>query len=68
MKQEKNNNQKCIKSVCVEKSSFKLTRVLLNELYENAHNADQDPCLEILIPAEDGKYYKLSCTVEKVRL
>ena len=68
MKQEKNNNQNCVKSVCVEKSSYKITRVLLNELWEHAQNAKQDPCLELLIKAEDGSYYRLRCSVEKIRL
>jgi len=60
--------QNCVKSVCVDKSSYKITRVLLDELWEQAHDAKQDPHLELLIQAEDGSYYRLRCTVEKVRL
>jgi len=68
MKTEKNNKQDCVRSVCVDKSSYKITRVLLDELWEQAQSAKQDPHLELLIKAEDGSYYRLRCIVEKVRL
>jgi hypothetical protein len=68
MKRKKQNKQTCIKSVCVDKTSYKLTRVLLDELYNNAAKAKQDPCLELLFKIDDKVYYKLRCTVEKVKL
>lgn len=68
MKEKNSNKQNCVKSVCVDKSSYKISRVLLDELWEQAKDAKQDPCLELLIQAEDGSYYRLRCNVEKVRL
>jgi len=62
------NNHKCIKSVCVDKSSYKITKVLLDELYTNAQKAKQTPYLELLIKDSDNQYYRLSCNVEKVSL
>jgi len=60
--------QKCVKSVCVDKSSYKLTRVSLDELFDNANQANQEPYLELLIQIKDNEYYQLRCTVEKVKL
>jgi len=68
MKPELTNNQDCVKSVCVDKSSYKISRILLDELWEHAQSAKQTPHLELLIQAEDGSYYRLRCIVEKVRL
>jgi len=68
MKRKKQNKQTCIKSVCVDKASFKLTRVLLDELYTCALQAKQDPCLELLFQIDEKLYYRLSCKVEKIRL
>ena len=60
--------QNCVKSVCVDKSSYKITKVLLDELFDNAKKARQSPCLELLIQIKDNNYYQLRCTVEKVQL
>jgi len=68
MKQKKNNKQKCIKSICVDKSAYKITRVLLDDLYNQAYAAKQDPYLEILLQSKDKEYFKLNCKVEKVKL
>lgn len=62
------HEQKCVKSICVDKSSYKLTKILVEELYENATKAKQIPCLELLIKIGDNEYYKLRCNVEKVSL
>jgi len=65
---EKKTNSLCIKSICVEKSSYKITKRLLEELYDNAKKAKQTPYLELLIKDQDNQYYKLSCNVEKITL
>ena len=67
MKKERNKND-CIKSICVDKKSYKITRVLLEELCTCAKNASQDPYLEILIQDKNDQYFKLRCRVEKVRI
>ncbi len=64
----KNSKRKCLKSICVDKNSYKITRVLLNDLYNQAHKAKQDPYFELLIQSENNEYYKLSCYVEKIRI
>jgi len=60
--------QNCVKSVCVEKSSYKITKVLLDELSDNAKKANQAPYLELLLHIKDNEYYQLRCAVEKVKL
>ena len=60
--------QKCVTSVCVDKSSYKLTKTLLDELFDNATEAFQLPYLEVLIQIKDNEYYRLRCAVEKVKL
>ena len=60
--------QNCVTSICVDKSSYKLTKVLLDELFDNAKKARQEPRLELLIHIKDNEYYQLRCTVEKVQL
>ena len=62
------NKQNCVTSVCVDKSSYKLTKVLLDELFDNAQKARQNPYLELLIHIKDNEYYQLRCAVEKVKL
>lgn len=62
------NKQDCVKNICVDKTSYKITKTLLDELYNNAKKAKQEPFLELLIKAENGEYYKLNCKVEKVRI
>jgi len=60
--------QDCLKSVCVDKSSYKITKILLDELCDGAEEALQEPYLEIFIKNKDNEYYKLRCKVEKVRM
>ena len=65
---KRKNKQNCKKSICIDKTSYKLTRVLLDELYNNSKLAKQDPLLELLILCKDNIYYKLSCKVEKIKV
>ena len=60
--------QNCVTSICADKSSYKLTTILLNELFDNAKKAKQEPYLELLIHIKNNEYYKLRCKVEKVKL
>jgi len=60
--------KKCVASICVDKGSYKLTKILLDELVDKAKKAGQKPSLELLIRIKNNEYYQLRCAVEKVNL